>query len=92
MNALFVGVKFVLFASQQSFVRQLVTPVTANLRFLEKQPPELLSEDELIAVMDKNGIGTDATMAEHIKKIQDRNYALKVLLGQSWNRDDKSRG
>lgn len=41
------------------------------------KPPELLSEDELIAIMDKNGIGTDATMAEHIKKIQERNYASK---------------
>lgn len=32
--------------------------------------------------MDKNGIGTDATMAEHIKKIQERNYASKVLLAR----------
>ena len=28
--------------------------------------------------MDKNGIGTDATIHEHIKTIQDRNYAEKV--------------
>ena len=27
--------------------------------------------------MDKNGIGTDATIHEHIKTIQERNYATK---------------
>jgi DNA topoisomerase III len=34
------------------------------------EPPPLLSESDLIALMDKSGIGTDATIAEHIKKIQ----------------------
>ena len=33
------------------------------------KPPNLLSESELISLMDKNGIGTDATIAEHIKTI-----------------------
>jgi len=28
--------------------------------------------------MDKEGIGTDATIASHIKKIQDRSYSSKV--------------
>jgi DNA topoisomerase-3 len=28
--------------------------------------------------MDKNGIGTDATIHEHIKTIQDREYAKKI--------------
>ena len=27
--------------------------------------------------MDTNGIGTDATIHEHIKTIQERNYAVK---------------
>src|SRR5690606_8382517 len=31
---------------------------------------------ELIVKMDKFGIGTDATMAEHIHKIQERNYCF----------------
>jgi DNA topoisomerase-3 len=31
--------------------------------------PKLLSENELITLMDKNGIGTDATIHEHIKTI-----------------------
>lgn len=39
--------------------------------------PKLLSESELIGTMDKNGIGTDATIHEHIKKIIERNYTVK---------------
>ncbi|KAJ1648751.1 DNA topoisomerase 3-alpha [Dispira simplex] len=39
--------------------------------------PLLLSEHELIQRMQKNGIGTDATIPEHIKKIQEREYAFK---------------
>jgi ssDNA-binding Zn-finger/Zn-ribbon topoisomerase 1 len=38
-------------------------------------PPSFLTESELITLMDKFGIGTDATIAEHIKTIQDRGYA-----------------
>ncbi|TPX12062.1 uncharacterized protein E0L32_007177 [Thyridium curvatum] len=37
-------------------------------------PPGYLTEADLIALMDANGIGTDATMAEHIQKIQTRDY------------------
>ena len=29
-------------------------------------------------MMARNEIGTDATMAEHIKKIQERNYVIKT--------------
>ncbi len=32
-------------------------------------PPKLLNETDLITLMDKNGIGTDATIHEHIKTI-----------------------
>lgn len=39
--------------------------------------PEYLSESDLISLMDKNGIGTDATIHEHIQKIQTRGYAKK---------------
>ena len=39
-------------------------------------PPKYLTEPELIALMDANGIGTDATMAEHIAKIQERDYVI----------------
>ncbi|CAE8596512.1 unnamed protein product [Polarella glacialis] len=41
------------------------------------QPPPLLSEADLISAMDRTGIGTDATMHEHISKIQIRKYAIK---------------
>ncbi|KAG7396429.1 DNA topoisomerase 3-alpha [Phytophthora boehmeriae] len=44
----------------------------------ETSPPPLLSEADLIAKMDSNGIGTDATIAEHIKTILKREYAVKV--------------
>lgn len=39
--------------------------------------PLLLSESDLITCMDKNGIGTDATIHEHIQKIIVRKYAIK---------------
>jgi hypothetical protein len=42
------------------------------------QPPSLLSEADLISAMDKSGIGTDATIHQHIKTIQDRKYAYKT--------------
>lgn len=34
--------------------------------------PTMLTEAELIAMMDKHGIGTDATHAEHINTIKER--------------------
>lgn len=40
--------------------------------------PQLLTEADLITTMDRNGIGTDATIAEHIKKILDRGYGRRV--------------
>jgi DNA topoisomerase-3 len=39
-------------------------------------PPGYLTEPDLIALMDANGIGTDATMAEHIEKIKAREYVI----------------
>ncbi len=38
-------------------------------------PPKRLTEADLISKMDANGIGTDATIHEHIKTVQDR-YCL----------------
>ncbi|CAH0563955.1 unnamed protein product [Brassicogethes aeneus] len=37
-------------------------------------PPKLLTEADLIALMEKHGIGTDATHAEHIDTIKQREY------------------
>lgn len=39
--------------------------------------PQHMTEPELIALMDANGIGTDATIAEHIDKILTRGYVVK---------------
>ncbi|GMH91015.1 hypothetical protein TL16_g11935 [Triparma laevis f. inornata] len=39
--------------------------------------PNYISEVELISEMDKHGIGTDATIASHIKTIQEREYVTK---------------
>lgn len=36
--------------------------------------PPLLTEADLIALMEKNGIGTDATHAEHINTVKERGY------------------
>ena len=40
----------------------------------ETSPPSLLTEADLIALMDKHGIGTDATHADHIETIKSRLY------------------
>ncbi|TVY57360.1 DNA topoisomerase, partial [Lachnellula suecica] len=51
-------------------------PTEALMNEGKTGPPSYLTEPDLIALMDANGIGTDATMAEHIAKIQERNYAF----------------
>ncbi|CAI5758618.1 unnamed protein product [Candida verbasci] len=45
-------------------------------------PPNYMTEQELIALMDKNQIGTDATIAEHIDKISKRDYIKKQKRGK----------
>ena len=55
-------------------VGQLLHSLRWQLTDGQTMPPPLLSESELIAVMDKEGIGTDATIAQHIEHIQKRGY------------------
>lgn len=43
--------------------------------------PQHMTEPELIALMDLNGIGTDATMADHIEKIFNRKYVTQASQG-----------
>ncbi|CAI7665452.1 unnamed protein product [Penicillium bialowiezense] len=49
-------------------------PTEANIFAGKTTAPNYLTEPELIGLMDANGIGTDATMAEHIAKIKEREY------------------
>ncbi|KAL9612896.1 MAG: hypothetical protein Q9167_002529 [Letrouitia subvulpina] len=51
-------------------------PTEANIMDGETSAPDYLTEPELIGLMDANGIGTDATMAEHIEKIKVREYVM----------------
>ncbi|MFS7906714.1 putative DNA topoisomerase [Helianthus anomalus] len=56
---------------------QQFTPTSLTLESGITRPPPLLSESDLLDCMDKAGIGTDATMHDHIKKLTDRFYAIK---------------
>jgi DNA topoisomerase-3 len=55
-------------------VGELFEPTEAKIVEGKTSSPSYLTEPELIALMDANGIGTDATMAEHIAKIKEREY------------------
>ncbi|RMZ80229.1 hypothetical protein DV738_g2778, partial [Chaetothyriales sp. CBS 135597] len=55
-------------------VGETFQPTEASLSDGKTTAPGYLTEPELIGLMDANGIGTDATMAEHIAKIKDRHY------------------
>ncbi|XP_047149813.1 DNA topoisomerase 3-alpha-like, partial [Vigna umbellata] len=58
-------------------IGQQFIPSTFILDSGVTRPPPLLSEADLLSCMDKEGIGTDATMHDHIKKLLDRFYATK---------------
>lgn len=81
---------FLLVYPYQKWAETTLPEFTENERFVPTElmlnehstvPPTLLSEAELIGFMDKAGIGTDATIQQHIKTIIDRNYATKNTTG-----------
>ncbi|KAH9255033.1 hypothetical protein BASA81_006978 [Batrachochytrium salamandrivorans] len=58
-------------------VGEQVQPSLLEMHSGNTSRPLMLTEADLITLMDKSGIGTDATIHEHIKKILDREYARK---------------
>jgi DNA topoisomerase III len=61
---------------------EVFEPTEAMMTEGKTTPPGYLTEADLLALMDANGIGTDATMAEHIEKIQTREYVQAVSRAQ----------
>ncbi|KAF9158345.1 DNA topoisomerase [Actinomortierella ambigua] len=53
-------------------------PSVFEMKSGQTTAPTLLTESQLISLMDKNGIGTDATIAEHIKTITEREYVVRT--------------
>lgn len=53
---------------------EVFEPTEARINEGQTTAPGYLTEPELIGLMDANGIGTDATMAEHINTIKTRAY------------------
>jgi DNA topoisomerase-3 len=65
---------------QSSFPAQVPDHFHAKVDIKQNKtkPPGYLTEAELIGLMEKNQIGTDATIHEHIENIQKRSYAVKL--------------
>lgn len=56
---------------------QQFEPEEIKLHSGTTQPPPRMKESDLLSKMDEYGIGTDATVADHIAKQLDRGYATK---------------
>lgn len=61
---------------------EIVIPDSCTMTEGKTTPPKYLTEPELIGLMDANGIGTDATMAQHIETIIAREYCIKQQGGR----------
>ncbi|KAK1915975.1 hypothetical protein P3342_003790 [Pyrenophora teres f. teres] len=62
-------------------VGETFEPTEASMQDGQTCAPNYLTEPELISLMDANGIGTDATMADHIDRIQMREYVIARAKG-----------
>lgn len=51
-----------------------IVPTNIEMATGHTTPPPLLTEADLISLMDRHGIGTDATHADHIETIKQRLY------------------
>ncbi|KAJ1563316.1 DNA topoisomerase, partial [Cladochytrium tenue] len=58
-------------------VGERIVPFSLKLNQGRTTGPTMLTEAELITKMEQAGIGTDATIHDHIKKVLDRGYANK---------------
>ncbi|KAG6335258.1 hypothetical protein ID866_3833 [Astraeus odoratus] len=56
-------------------------PTACEIKEGQTTSPSYLTEADLVALMDKNGIGTDATIAQHIQTIIDREYVIERMDG-----------
>lgn len=65
-------------------------PAKAMIVDGETCAPGYLTEPDLISLMDANGIGTDATMAEHIAKVKERQYVRVQARGSGSGRSSDS--
>ena len=63
-------------ALPQFQLNETFEPTEATITEGQTTAPGYLTEPELISLMDANSIGTDATMAEHIAKIKEREYVI----------------
>ena len=55
-------------------LNEIFVPNEIMMKDGKTTPPSLLTESDLISLMEKHGIGTDATHAEHIDTIKQRMY------------------
>ncbi|KAF2712980.1 DNA topoisomerase 3-beta [Pleomassaria siparia CBS 279.74] len=79
-------------ALPQYTVGETFEPKEATMLDGQTSAPDYLTEPELISLMDVNGIGTDATMAEHIAKIKEREYVMARPKGGGGGNGAANRG
>ncbi|KAL6941513.1 hypothetical protein ACO0RG_002645 [Hanseniaspora osmophila] len=61
-----------------------------DMKMGSTSPPKPMTESELILLMDANGIGTDATIADHIEKIKARTYITQEKSSASGSRSTET--